>query len=95
MAAGQAVGWLLWVMMSSTQRSVSFMASAPMLVRFRMLRSTSSSMIPSTDETQLPCIASMAESTAVLTPLVSFRAQLGLAPSQIMPVRLAIMFFTA
>lgn len=40
-------------------------------------------------------MAIMADSTAVETPLVSFIAQLGLAPSQIMPVRLAIMFFTA
>ena len=37
----------------------------------------------------------MAESTAVETPLVSFIEQLGLAPSQIMPVRLAIIFLTA
>ena len=60
-----------------------------------MLRSTSSSMMPSTLLTQFPCMASMAESTAVLTPEVSFNAQLGFAPSQIIPVRLAIMFFTA
>ncbi len=32
---------------------------------------------------------------AVETPLVSFRAQLGFAPSQMIPVRLAIMFLTA
>ena len=57
--------------------------------------STSSSMIPSTGVTQWPSIAIMAEITAVETPLVSFMEQLGLAPSQIMPVRLAIMFFTA
>ena len=37
----------------------------------------------------------MADSTAVETPLETFIAQLGLAPSQIIPVRLAIMFFTA
>ena len=81
--------------MSSTQWSVSFIASAPMLTKFRILRSTSSSIIPSTLVTQLPCIANIAESTAVLTPVVSFMAQLGFAPSQIIPVRLAIMFFTA
>ena len=40
-------------------------------------------------------MAIIAESRAVETPLVSFIAQLGFAPSQIMPVRLAIMFFTA
>ena len=40
-------------------------------------------------------IAIMADSTAVATPLVTFIAQLGLAPSQIIPVRLAIIFFTA
>ena len=51
--------------------------------------------MPSTELTQRPSIAIMAESTAVETPLVSFIAQLGLAPSQIIPVRLAIMFFTA
>ena len=33
-----------------------------------------------------------ADNTAVDTPVVTFRAQLGLAPSQIIPVRLAIMF---
>ena len=39
-------------------------------------------------------MANMALITAVPTPVVSFSAQLGFAPSQIMPVRLAIMFFT-
>ena len=52
-------------------------------------------MMPSTDETHSPCMASMAESTAVDTPEVSLRAHEGFAPSQIMPVRLAIMFLTA
>ena len=52
-------------------------------------------MMPSTGVTQWPSMAIMADSTAVETPLVSFMEQLGLAPSQIMPVRLAIMFFTA
>ena len=40
-------------------------------------------------------MANMAERTAVETPDVSFKAHEGFAPSQIMPVRLAIMFFTA
>ena len=35
-----------------------------------------------------------AERSAVLTPEEIFKAQLGLAPSQIIPVRLATMFFT-
>ena len=37
-------------------------------------------------------IAIMADSTAVETPVVTFKAQLGFAPSQIIPVKLAIMF---
>ena len=37
---------------------------------------------------------SIAERRAVETPLLIFSAQLGLAPSQIIPARLAIMFFT-
>ena len=41
-------------------------------------------------------IANIADNTAVDTPLVNFNAQLGLAPSQIIPVlRFAIIFFTA
>lgn len=36
----------------------------------------------------------MAERTAIETPLVSLSAQLGFAPSQIIPVRLAIIFCT-
>lgn len=92
-----AVGYflLLPTIISSTCLSVSFMECAPMLTRLRTHWSTSSSMMPSMLLTQLPCMASMAERTAVLTPEVSLRAHEGLAPSQIMPVRLAIMFFTA
>ncbi len=70
------------------------MPRLPIAVRLRMLRSTSSSMMPSTEVTYLCCMASIALRTAVPTPVVSFSAQLGFAPSQIMPVRLAIMFFT-
>ena len=40
-------------------------------------------------------MAIIADKTAVDTPLATFNAQLGLAPSQIIPVRLAIMFWTA
>ena len=71
------------------------MASLPIFAKLRMLQSTQSSMMPSTDETHSPCMASMAESTAVDTPEVSLRAHEGFAPSQIIPVRLAIMFLTA
>ena len=39
-------------------------------------------------------IATIADTTAVETPLASFKAQLGFAPSQIIPVRLATIFFT-
>ena len=81
-------------MMSSTISSVRFMASAPMLVRLRIERSTSLSMMPSTELTHLPSIESSAESSAVDTPDEIFSAQLGFAPSHIMPVMLAIMFFT-
>ena len=87
--------YVLEVMIWSTFRSVSVMASAPMLTRLAMHWSTSSSMMPSAELTLSPCMASMAESTAVVTPLVSLSVQLGFAPSHIMPVRLAIMFFTA
>ena len=59
-----------------------------------MLLSTSSSMMPSALVTLLPSIESSAERMAVETPDEIFKAQLGLAPSHIMPVRLAIMFFT-
>ena len=71
------------------------MPSRPIFVKLWMQRSTSSSIIPSTGVTQRPSMAIIADRTAVETPLVSFIAQLGFAPSQIMPVRLAIMFFTA
>lgn len=80
--------------MERMRRSVSFMASRPMAVRLAMERSTSESMMPSTADTSWPSMAHMADITAVATPDVSFMAQLGLAPSHIMPVRLAIMFFT-
>ena len=82
----------LCVMIFNTNLSVSFIPTEPIWVRVRMLRSTLSSMIPSTEVTHLCSIAKIADNTAVDTPLVSFSAQLGLAPSQIIPVRLAIMF---
>ena len=44
--------------------------------------------------THLPSIERRAERRAVLTPDEIFRAQLGFAPSQIIPVRLAIIFLT-
>ena len=66
-----------------------------MVVRLRMHWSTSSSMMPSRGLTHSCSMAIIAESTAVDTPLDILRAQLGLAPSQIIPVRLAIMFLTA
>ena len=50
--------------------------------------------MPSDELTHLPSIASRAESRAVETPEVIFSEQEGLAPSHIMPVRLAIMFLT-
>ena len=84
----------LCVMMSSTIRSVSFMPLAPMRVRLRMQRSTSSSIKPSALVAWRFWIASIAESTAVDTPLVTFSAQAGFAPSHTMPARLAIIFFT-
>ena len=84
----------LCVMMSSTISSVWFIVSDPMRVRLRMERSTSSSIIPSTAVTHLPYIARSEESRAVDTPDAIFSEQLGFAPSHIMPVRLAIMFFT-
>ena len=83
------------VMMRSTMSSVAHIASLPMLVRLRMERSTSESMIPSALVTNLPSRASRAESRAVDTPEHILSEQLGLAPSHIMPVRLAIMFLTA
>ena len=51
-------------------------------------------MMPSALVTHLPSIESNADRIAVDTPDEIFRAQLGFAPSQIIPVRLAIMFFT-
>ena len=51
--------------------------------------------MPSTDETEWFSIASIAESTAVETPVINLSEQLGFAPSHIIPVRLAIIFFTA
>ena len=86
--------YFLWVIISSTMRSVSFIPSAPMRVMLCMVRSTSSSTRPSTDVTWVFCIASIADRTAVDTPLVTFRAHEGFAPSHTIPARLAIMFFT-
>ena len=81
--------------MSSTNLSVSFIPFEPMRVKLRIHWSTSSSIMPSTEVTHLFSMAKTAESMAVDTPLASFYAQLGLAPSQIIPVMLAIMFLTA
>ena len=81
-------------MMLSTMSSVVRMASAPMEVRLWMQRSTSSSTMPSAEVTQRPSMASSEESRAVLTPDEILSEQLGLAPSQIIPVRLATIFFT-
>src|SRR5699024_4690421 len=85
----------LEVMMSRISRSVCVMPSRPIFVRFSMDLSTSSSMMPSAAVTHLCSMASMAESTDVEMPLATLSAQLGFAPSQIIPARLAIMFFTA
>lgn len=82
----------LCVMILSTMSSVERMASAPIEVRLCMLRSTSLSMMPSAELTHFPSMDSKAERIAVDTPEAIFREQLGLAPSQIMPVKLAIMF---
>ena len=76
-------------------RSVCVIPSRPIFVRFRMDLSTSSSIIPSAAVTHRCSMASMAERTDVEMPLATLSAQLGLAPSHIMPARLAIMFFTA
>ena len=67
----------------------------PIEVRLAIERSTSSSMMPSTGVTTFCSIAIKAESMAVETPLETFSAQLGFAPSQIMPVMLPIMFLMA
>lgn len=81
-------------MMFNTMSSVLHMASFPMLVRFRIDLSTSLSMIPSAAVTHFPSIERVAERIAVDTPEDIFNEQLGFAPSQIIPVRLAIMFLT-
>ena len=86
---------LLFVIIRSTISSVAHMASLPMLVKFRMLWSTHSSIMPSAAVTCRPSRANNALKRAVLTPEHIFKEQLGLAPSHIIPVRLAIMFFTA
>ena len=85
----------LFVIIRSTISSVAHMASLPMLVKFRMLWSTHSSIMPSAAVTCRPSRANNALKRAVLTPEHIFKEQLGLAPSHIIPVRLAIMFFTA
>ena len=85
----------LEVMISSTNRSVSVMASRPIDVRLWIVVSTSSLTIPSAEVTHLPFMASIADIMAVETPDEIFNAHDGLAPSHIMPVRLAIMFLTA
>ncbi len=82
-------------MILRTSLSVACMESRPMLVRLWMVSSTSSEMMPSADVTAKPCMASMADIIAVLTPLDIFIEQEGFAPSQIIPVRLATIFLTA
>jgi len=64
-------------------RSVSFMASEPILVRLRIVLSTSSSVIPSIDVTTLLSIAIKADNVAVETPLDTLSAQLGFAQLQV------------
>ena len=51
--------------------------------------------MPSASVTCFPSMLRRADSKAVDTPEQIFSDQLGFAPSHIMPVRLAIMFFTA
>ena len=63
-------------MMSSTSRSVAAIPSRPIAVRLRMLRSTSSSIIPSAEVTHFPSTASSADITAVETPLDAARREL-------------------
>ena len=70
------------------------MPLVPIRVRFRMQSSTSLSIIPSTHETQWFSIASIDEKAADEIPVAILSEQLGLAPSQIIPVMLAIIFFT-
>ena len=71
------------------------MASRPIDVRLWMDLSTSSQIIPSASETQRDSIASMDDIRAVDTPEEIFNEQEGLAPSHIIPVRLAIIFLIA
>ena len=51
--------------------------------------------MPSCEVTLLPSMARRADRMAVETPEVSFSEHEGLAPSQIIPVKFATMFFTA
>ena len=85
----------LCVMMWSTRRSVSFMPSRPMAVRLWMQRSTSSSMILYGADATVVHGHHGREYGGRDAAREAFMAQLGFAPSQIMPVRLAIMFLTA
>lgn len=63
------------------------------LARFSMLFSTLGSVKPLWSSRVVPCMASRADWTAVAAAVPSFRAQPGLAPSQITPDWLAIMLF--
>lgn len=85
----------LSTIMRSTSLSVSCMASLPIDVRLRIVLSISSLIIPSPDETQVPSMASIADITEVETPDDIFIEHAGLAPSQIIPVRFATIFFIA
>ena len=49
-------------------------------------------MIPSTELTHFSSIANIAERSEVETPLAILSEQLGFAPSQTIPVRVAIIF---
>ena len=57
-----------------------------------MLWSTSLATIPSREEHLSSSIANKAEIIAELTPVEAFKLQLGLAPSQIIPVTLPTIF---
>ena len=57
-----------------------------------MLLSTLSSTIPSKEVQDTLSIAARLDITAALTPVATFMAQLGFAPSHTIPVRFPIMF---
>lgn len=81
--------------MSSTSRSVAAIPSRPIAVRLRMLPIHVVVDNPLGRGDALPLDGQQRRHHAVETPLDTLSAQLGFAPSQIIPVRLAIMFCTA